>query len=383
MPDEATLIDDEIVVAIPDETVVPLKDGAPPPPEKKDPPARVSSLARARVAQTDENSTKEQLDRIASLEREREEARREAEAARLAAAEAAEAARAAQVGRTQAEDTARLREQQAMRAHFARLASDKSQIEGAIVATQAEESNAQAELVRAIESGDAARQAAAQKVIAKAAAQLAQLENGKHAADLEIQRAQRLFEQHEQAQSRATRDETPAPKREPEPRHQPETMTPDRWIDTQARQVLGDKGAEWLKTNRKFADDPKMNRKFLRFADDYADDHGKEALKSEEFIERLNEHFGLVEREEEPPAPVERQQRAPVRATAAAPVSRNGNQFFSSRNMNATAVRLPPALATKVRQMGMDVTQYALQAVEDIKAGRLPKDFLDPDYNHG
>ena len=32
--------------------------------------------------------------------------------------------------------------------------------------------------------------------------------------------------------------------------------------------------------------------------------------------------------------------------------------------------------------MGLDPVKYALQAVEDIKAGRLDKRFLDPDYPH-
>ena len=66
---------------------------------------------------------------------------------------------------------------------------------------------------------------------------------------------------------------------------------------------------------------------------------------------------------------------------SSAPVSRGGNHF-SSRNLDARSVKLPPALAKFVKDSGLDPTQYALGAVEDIKAGKLPKNFLDPDYDH-
>lgn len=379
MSTDAVKLDDEVIVAIPDESVK-IRDGEPavPAQEKKDPPARVSALARSGRSRDD---APEKDERIAALEREREEARREAEAARAALAEAAEFARQAQAGRVTAEDTARLREQQAMRAHVLRLQSDKSQIEGAISATQSEAAMAQRELIQAIEAGDAKRQAEAQHAIAKAEAALSQLENGKYAADTELSKANRLFEEHEQARTAARKAE-PAPERRAEP--QPEAMTPDKWIDTTVRQVLGDKGADWLRENKQFATDTKLNRKFLRFADEYAEDHGQGALKSAEFLEALNDKF-FPDREEREPEPerVAERQRPTARATSAAPVSRTNNQFFSSRNLNAAQVKLPPKLASFVKQSGLNPTEYALQCVADIKAGKLPKDYLDPDYDHG
>lgn len=379
MASDAVKLDDEIVVAIPDDTVVlDNKEVGSAPAEKKEPPARVSALAKGGARDGDDE--RKVADRAAALERERDEARREAEEARRLAAEAAEAARIAHAGRTQAEDNARLREQQAMRAHFARLQSDKSQIEGAISATQAEEANAQAELMRAIEAGDASKQAAAQKAMAKAAAALAQLENGKYAAEQEISRAQRLFEERQEA-SKRTAEATP-PARTPEPAAAPAPTTPEQWIDGTARQVLGDKGADWLRSNKEFAVDPKMNRKFLRFADEYAEDHGQAALKSQDFLDALNERF-FPDRAEAVEEEVVEKPRAPPRATAAAPVSRSGNQFFSSRNLNASQVKLPPRLAAFVKASGLNPTEYALATVADIKAGRLPKNFLDPDYDHG
>ena len=59
------------------------------------------------------------------------------------------------------------------------------------------------------------------------------------------------------------------------------------------------------------------------------------------------------------------------------------NQFFSSRNPNAAQVKLPPKLAAFVKASGLNPTEFALGAVADIKAGKLPKDYLDPDYDHG
>ena len=131
----------------------------------------------------------------------------------------------------------------------------------------------------------------------------------------------------------------------------------------------------------------------MRFADEYAEDHGQGALKSADFVAALNAKFFPDEtgneevetrRERAAPEPVEetpKPQRS-TRSTTAAPVSR-GNQFFSSKNPNASQVKLPPRLAAFVKSAGLNPTEYALSAVADIKAGRLPKDYLDPDYDHG
>lgn len=374
-------LDDDVIVAIPDESV--KIDGADKPDAAatKEPPARVSSLARARGKDADADRTRDVDERIATLEREREDARREAEAARAAAAAAAEAARAAVAGRTHAEETAVLREQQAMRAHVLRLQADKSQIEGAISATQSEAAMAQRELIQAIESGDAKRQAEAQHAIAKAEAALSRLEDGKFAADAELTKANRLFDDHEKARPARPADET-VPEKKPDPASQPEPMTPDRWIETTAKNVLGDQGADWLRQNKQFATDPKMNRKFLRFADEYAEDHGQGALKSQDFLDALNDKF-FPARDEDEPEPVVERPRSQAKATTAAPVSRGSNAFFSSRNLNASQVKLPPRLAAFVRDSGLNATDYALQCVADIKAGKLPKNYLDPDYDHG
>lgn len=84
----------------------------------------------------------------------------------------------------------------------------------------------------------------------------------------------------------------------------------------------------------------------------------------------------------EEPAPkptVTPAQRA--RVAAAAPVSRSGD-VFSSRNPNAAKVKLPPKVAEFVRVSGLDPTKYAAEVVAQIKSGKLPKDWLDPDFPH-
>lgn len=332
--------------------------------------ARVSSLAKTEKADTD---------RFAAVERERDDAARAAEEARARAAEAEARAEAEVAARVKAEGTSQLREQQAMNAHWHRLQSDKGQIESAIAATQSESASIERDLITATETGDAVKAAAAQRALAKAEAALAQLEQGKVAADAQIDEARRLFEDRSRARE-ATPEPKPVPKKEPVAVQQ----TADQWID-QSKSVLGDSGANWLRENKGFAVEGRDNLRFRAFADLYAVEHGQSALKSAEFIEALNDKF-FPDREAEPEHEREREpepERARARTQAAAPVSRNGNQFFSSRNMNATQVKLPPRLAAFVKASGLNATEYALGAVADIKAGRLPKNYLDPDYDHG
>src|SRR5262249_19969660 len=123
-------------------------------------------------------------------------------------------------------------------------------------------------------------------------------------------------------------------------------------------------------------------RKLSRFVDEYLEDHDdkREALNSPDFVKALNEKFfpeehDMAESETEPEKPK-------AKTTPAAPVRGSASNVFSSTNMTAAAVRLPPKLKALVEGMGLDVKQYALQAVEDIKSGKLPKNFLDPDYPH-
>lgn len=380
--------DDGFIVDIPDGSIELAHDADGLPrtdPVKKEPapakakPDAVVDLAPKKNAAADDDAEDK---RIARLQRDHEAARREAEANRLRA-EAAEAmAREALAARNKAEDTAGLRTEQAIRAHYTRVAAEHDSIVGAISTTRNQVETAKREYQMAREAGDAARETEAMDALSEARAALAQLETGRVAAKEQVEQAKGVYEQFA-----AEKQATPARKEPEVPQRQP---TPDEWINA-TRAHVGDDGADWLRTHKEFVTDQKLNRKFLRFADDYADDHGPEALKSREFVEELNRRFGGEADDDEPVVPRRQRTRArdddddrPVqrtRAASAAPVAR-GNQFFSSRNPNATQVRLPPALAQFVKESGMDPVKYALGAVEDIKAGRLPKNFLDPDYQH-
>jgi hypothetical protein len=396
---------DDFVVAIPDDELVDIKGsgaaqsdatGTPVNKREKEPQARVSPLARGRERDPDVEDRR----KAEAVERERDEARRLAAEAQ-ARAEALQARLVEEsTARVQAEDTGRLREDQAMRAHWASLESKKSQLEVAMAAQKAAAASAERDVIEATEKGDAVKLAAAQRAIARAEAALQTLESGILDADRRIDETRRLFSEHDEqraaaqaqrAQLEQQRRQQAAEEARRRQEQQQQAPDPDAWINNQARQALGDDGADWLRTNREFVTDEKRNRAFLRFADQYADDHGKDALKSPEFLDALNERFLSDDGEEEKPARRSRRQAEPENdgeaerprsRVASAPVSRGGNQFFSSRNLNASQVKLPPALATFVRQAGLDPTQYALGVVADIKAGKLPKNFLDPDYDH-
>lgn len=368
--------DDDLVIAIPDETVQVGNDDtvSVETPETKDAPQKRERGEGGRFSSKSEKTDDER----AKIQRERDEfARVNADIqARLADAEAR--ATAAAEARGKAEETAILRENQAMRAHWARLHSDKSQIDSAISATQIEAASAERDYIAASEAGDVAKQAKAQRDMAKAEAHLIQLQQGRSAAEQQIEEAQRLFEDH----ARSRQQTETAPKAEPKREDPPRQQTPDEWIDTVAQKAMGDAGAEWLRENRELVTDAKKNRLFIAFANLYAEKHGQNALRNDEFVDALNREFFPdrdQDRDDDPEPPKQQQRRAPV----SAPVSRSKDQFFSSRNLNATQVKLPPRLAAFVKASGLDPTEYALQAVADIKAGHLPKNYLDPDYDHG
>lgn len=380
---DATL-DEDLIVQIPDDSVdIKTGDGADkasaPAAEKKEPVKRETGWRASSIAK---DPDKAESERLSALERERDDNARLAQEATARAQEMEEAARQAAAARADAESRATLREQQAMRAHWARLESDRNQLEQAIAATQIEAQSAERDLIQATEMGDAAKAAAAQRAIAKAEAALGQLESGKHAAEQQLASTRAVFEEHIRRQQT---EQDAAPTREAqrqEPPRQQQPQTPEAWIDTAARAAIGDQGAEFLKANKSLVTDRKLNAQFLRFADYYAEKHGQSALKSSDFIDAVAEEFGISRADdgdepEERPEP--RQQR---RTASAAPVSR-GPAIFSSKNLNAKAVKLPPKLAAFVRSAGLDPTSYALQTVEDIRAGRLPKNYLDPDYDHG
>lgn len=337
------------MATIDDELIIDLESDEPPASASKPQPrigptgVRPSALAKGDPKPA---APSPDADRIAALERERDEA-----AARAADATARLTREAA--ARAEAEKTAGDRTEQAMRAHWAKLHSDHAQITGAISQTQSDADAAQREYVAAMEAGETSRAAEAQRRMSKAEAALVQLETGRIASEDEIARTKRLYESY---------DPRPAPKKEAEPPAQPEPQrapTPDEWIDS-TRNVLGDDGVKWLRDNKQFATDPKMNRKLLRFADDYADDHGQGALKSKEFMEALNAKFfpkaddmadddgAEVDTadEAEPPQQRKAQPSAPVSRTSPARSAQmaSGGKVRLSGDEQATAVQMYPDL---------------------------------------
>lgn len=388
-----SIADEDVIVEIPSDAIQlgHDKDGLPRTDPGKETSVEKPVRRRVERAEPDESAlaAKAESERVAALER-------DLETERAARAAAEDVARAASAARAEAETTAGKRTDQAMRAHWAKVnadhakvSSDYQQIAGAISATQAEALQAEKDYIAASELGDHAKAAAAQRIMAKAEAALIQLENGRtvvererEAAQAEIARVREAFDGMAAQPKAETR---------PEPKAEPKPQTPDDWINT-ARSALGNDGAAWLRSHKEFVTDPKLNKKLLRFADEFADDHGPDALKSAEFRKALDAKFfpdesdmddddrddgsAVVETEKPKVAP------KPKATVSAAPVSR-GNGFFSSRNPNASQVKLPPKLANFVRQAGLNPTEYALGIVDDIKAGKLPKNYLDPDFDHG
>lgn len=354
---------DDLVVDIPTDIVEVPASGAPP--------------ARAFAPEKTTPAPDDTAERLVRLEREREVAARERDEERAARVQAERFAREQSVARATAEETVQTREQQVMNAHWARIHSDRDHIVAAIATAEAREQSAKDAFRAAREAGSADKEAEALSAIADSRAMMSQLEQGKIAAERQIEDTRRALQERAASRQPQPRADDAGSRVAADPQPQPAPVTPDAWIDG-VRPSLGDTNANWLREHKEFVTDAKLNRKLLRFADDYADDHGVAALKSDQFRQALDGKF-FPDKEE--PAPVQAQERPRPRATSSAPVSR-GSQFFSSANPNGTQVRLPPRLASFVKAAGLNPTDYALAAVADIKAGKLPKDFLDPDYPH-
>lgn len=381
--DAATIDDDEIVVDIPDAEGDAEGDAEDAKQARKEPGVRASKIVRGDDAEDPDEAAKkaaEELDRrqarLAELERERDAERH----ARLDAEKRYEETSAA---RLRAEEEVGLRTEQAMRAHWSRVNTQLQSIDGALSNTKMAADAAERDLIRAQEEGDAVGVAAAQRALTRAEHNLSTLESGKAEAEAEVERARTAFARHYEdvAAARAAKPTEDARRSTEAPRQtQPQQpqITPEQWID-QAKAAVGDTGAEWLAANKGYITDPRLHQRFLDFANEYTEDNGKSSLKSEAFVEALERRFPTAksirgDTEDGDPTPRAPQKR--TRATTSAPVSRGGG-YFSSRNMSASQVRLPPHIRAEVKAMNLDPVKYALETVELIKRGELPKNFLD------
>jgi len=251
-----------------------------------------------------------------------------------------------------------------------------------ISSTKVEIASAKEAIKQAYALGQTDQLADLQERLSELSATKLELERAKRNTISEVRRADEI------TRVAAEKPATTAIKEDPKPLAAPavETkQTPDEWIGQFPR-----KTQTWLRDNKDYVTDPSKHKALLEFANEWAADYGQATLHTPSFIEALNEKFSgeasddgdVTINEDKPERAVERETPKPKAKTmSSAPVSRGGSHF-SSKNMDARTVKLPPRLAAEVKAMGLDPTQYALGAVEDIKAGKLPKNFLDPDYDH-
>lgn len=372
--------DDDIVIDIPSDAIAiapgPVVDGVPtvvPEPKEPEPVEDEPKVAAKEPKPGPDPELQRQLEesnrRIADM------------AKRLEESETSRAS--AESDRVKVTDTA-------WRTHWAKVNSDHENLKGHIAATDAEITNAERELQSATTDNDPARISKATRDIARLEAMKTRLEDGRAGAAAEIEKTQRDYQTWVEQQK--ARDAAPKPEaKEPERKAQPESMTADEWIETKAPQRL----RSWFREHPEFVTPgTKEQRRLDVFVAQYLLDNDRNPndiayLNSGEFRQALNDKFFPSEdhdmADEKPRTPAKREEAprpaAKERAPAAAPVSRSGN-YYSSTNTNAAQVRLPPKLAAFVKSSGLDPTQYALEAVQQIKEGKLPKNFLDQDYDH-
>jgi len=268
----------------------------------------------------------------------------------------------------------------ANRQFWGRLNSDFDNINGAIALAASEKDAAKSAYKAAFDAGDSNAAADAQDRIAVIAAKMQTLESGKHGIEAKIDETRRVFE----ADAAAAKE----PRHVAEPKNDPpqRQMTVDDYIGSQPRKTTG----AWLADHKDYVSDPAKHKELLTFADEFVKDYGPTQLHTKAFVDALNERFNPTEIEtaiedhemdDEPEIEVKAAPKAKPKTTAAAPVSRNANTF-SSRNMDGNKIKLPPHIADFVRTSGLDPVSYAQGLVKEIKAGKLPKNYLDHDYQH-
>lgn len=382
MPD---LIAEEIVVEIPSDEIAlgHDADGLP----KTVLVERPGFQAKEELEEQEIKPSKEEADLLkaltdekeqkAQMARERDEARQAREAA---VADAEARIKTEREAREAAEAAAEKSTGIASNAHWATLHARKDQFEAGAANTRDFIAALKRDIAKASEDGEHAKIGDLQEQLAEAVSNRQTYESAKAAIEKEIDDTRRHFaavKEQSKPEPKVAKEEKVA-----------ETVKPkshDEWIGQFPRKTQA-----WLKANKDYVTDPAKHKQLTDFAAEWASDYGPATLHTPAFIEALNKQF-VPENEEVAMADEDKTEKevvvetkpakAKAKVTASAPVSRSGN-YFSSQNMNASAVKLPPKLAAFVKSSGLDATQYALGAVADIKAGKLPKDFLDPDYDH-
>lgn len=222
-----------------------------------------------RITQDDLDSARWQADQIA---KERDKLAKEVQTAREAH------------GATERELGTRT--SQAIRAHMHAVSSEHQQFVNALSAVKLEAETAKRELQMAmadegIDGAERGRRVAdAQERMSLAAADMRTLEQAKIGAEQRLEEAKRTVEKLAPDGSPPARQEA---KREVEPEIK---QTPDQWIGQ-----FPPPTQRWLNEHKDYVTDLKLNRKLIRFADEFMDDFGEKNLHTSQFIEALNGKF--------------------------------------------------------------------------------------------
>ncbi len=270
-------------------------------------------------------------------------------------------------------------EQFALKAHYDKVSADREQLDTALRSTDMILAAQEQELAAALEVGGAEgaqRAAKAQRAIARAEAEKVALESGKAGAEYEVAKAKHLLE----AAYKVPEPGQPNP--EPEKKDETKKLTPDDYI-VNVRQQAGNKVADWFDEHRDFITDPKLNGKFLAFAQYFASVEEK-PLNSKDFIAALDAKFFPEAEEEdhneEEDTDVEVEEPKPkAKPMAAAPVSRNSSPARNSNGMSGGKVRLnsdEQAMATNMypdMDRASALKKYAANKARAIADGKYQK----------
>ncbi len=308
-------------------------------------------------------------DAVATIKRERDEAIERAR--RLEEEKNAEIA-ARDTRLTEVEEKVRKSDGIALRAHFKTVSGELREIETTIHSTQQMLARAEQQLAAANEQGEHGTAAKLQREIARAEAQMVQLEAGKEAATETVAKV-RWHIENPQEEAR------PEVKKVEEKKEVKQPPSKDDWLADLGKKT-SPKTVEWMKSHPEFMSDERLHKKFLTFANSFPDLEDK-PLSSAEFVEALDAKFGfkgdVVDEEEEVAAPVVKKKTTPV----AAPVSRTGKAVYSSRTPNGVPY-LRPQLAQAAKEIGSDPLSYFNTVKQMIADGKYPKNYLDPDYGN-
>jgi hypothetical protein len=322
-PVEVTLpAEDEVQVELGDNTKV------------KEPEARVAVKADAPTAQEDAREKA-----LADMKRQYEHQKRVAEAERQA--------------RKQAEDFARQQAQQAQYSRGEVQDSNLKIIMNAIDATEQAAANAERDYAEAMQAGNYQLAAEAQRAMARCESHILQLQNGK----------QRIEESLQQQTAEGSVYEQQMPNFEPQVPQDPVEMFASK---------LAPKSAQWLRSH---PDAVNKIQKLRRAHEDAVEDGY--AAESPEYFRYIEGRLGYGEEQprEQPREEQPRQQAAPRKQIASAPVSSAAS--VSSRSSQPNTMTLSSAevemaiLAEPELPRDKAIESYARNKAFLIKQGKL------------